>query len=371
MLFSTILQFYSRMRDRIIFIMEFLLHIIAYGLGAYLSFINGIASDIAALLPQIETENTPQATGLAKIHSNQVIPDILIRNAAYQKAAVVESIDPEDAPATALEALVNIYCSYTTDTYMKTTTGTGFFIDTDGVILTNAHVAQFLLLEGIAGDATCMIRTGNPATPMYEAELLYIPPAWIREHAKLINDAAPKGTGERDYALLYVNAGLDNKPMPASFPALPFDTELLRTSILDSEVFATGYPAQSAASGNGYSVLIPKQATTTIGELMTFGSNFIDIYTIRGSNIGEHGSSGGPIVDARGKAIGIISTKGDDDSFGNGSLRALSLSYVDRTIKEETTLSLKQNLGGNLPYRAQLFKETLVPFLQQILEEEL
>ena len=352
--------------------MDLLLQSIGFILSLYLSAVNGLALQISELLPSFVTSpSTAEETRLSELSSKQVIPDILIQNAAYQKAAVVESIDPDTAPATALEALVNIYCTYRTDQYTKTTTGTGFFIDTDGIILTNAHVAQFLLLEGLMGDAECIIRSGDPATPMYEAQLLYIPPAWIREHAKLINDKTPKGTGERDYALLYVNAALDNKPMPASFAALPFDTQLLRTSILESEVFATGYPAQSAFGENGNSELVPKQATTTIGELMTFGSNYVDIFTIRGSHIGEHGSSGGPVVDENGKAIGLISTRGDDATFGNGSLRALSLAYIDRTIKEETTLTLKQSLGGNLPYRAQLFKETLVPFLQKILEEEL
>ena len=353
--------------------MEFLLQSTSFVLGTYLSLLNGLAAQIELLLPpsMVSTNAHQVEMQLTDLRREQAIPDILIQNAAYQKAAVVESIDPDTAPATALEALVNIYCTYRTDQYTKTTTGTGFFIDTDGIILTNAHVAQFLLLEGLMGDAECIIRSGDPATPMYEAELLYIPPAWVREHAKLINDKAPKGTGERDYALLYVNAALENKPMPASFAALPFDTELLRTSILDTEVFATGYPAQSAFTADGSLELVPKQATTTIGELMTFGSNYVDIFTIRGTHIGEHGSSGGPVVDQNGNAIGIISTRGDDATYGNGSLRALSLAYIDRTIKEETTLTLKQNLGGNLPYRAALFKETLVPFLQQILEEEL
>jgi S1-C subfamily serine protease len=355
--------------------MQFLLELVTIALSAYLGFTNTLAVQIENVLPeslrQSSTISPETKLTLAQLEASKSIPDILIRNAAYQKAAVVESIDPDTAPATALEALVNIYCSYTTDTYTKTTTGTGFFIDTDGILLTNAHVAQFLLLEGLVGEAECIIRTGNPATPMYEAELLYISPSWVAEHAALINDKAPRGTGERDYALLYITEGLDNKPMPADFKALPFDTELISTSVVGTEVFATGYPANSIMEQGANAPLIPRQATTTIGELMTFGSNYVDIFTIRGSSIGEHGSSGGPVVDAEGNAIGIISTKGDDVEFGAGSLRAITLSYIDRTITEETGISLIQNLGGNLPYRAQIFKETLVPFLQDLLQEEL
>ncbi len=359
--------------------MDFLLQISIAVLSGYLSFTNTLALEIEKLLPvhmapekeyaKVSTRNT-----LVHIESKSrfgTIPDILIQNAEYQKAAVVESIDPEDAPATALEALVNIFCTYKTDTYIKSTTGTGFFIDTSGVILTNAHVAQFLLLEGIVGDAECIIRNGNPATDMYHAELLYISPTWVLEHAKLINDATPKGTGERDYALLYVTSGIEKEPMPKEFAALPFDTTLMNTRAVDDDVFATGYPAESMLAQSIKSPLIPKQATTTISELMTFGSNFVDVFTIRGTSIGEHGSSGGPVVNKEGKVLGMISTKGDDTQFGDGSLRAISLSYIDRTITEETTFSLRQNLNGNLPFKAKIFKDTMVPFLQKIIKEEL
>lgn len=367
--------------------MDFLTQSLVFVLSSYLAFTNGIALRIESVLPDALSIETNKSEVIAQRQNNEValvprkldstysennsIPDILIKNAAYQKAAVVESIDPETAGASTLEALVNIYCSYTTDTYTKTTTGTGFFIDTDGIILTNAHVAQFLLLEGLVGNAECTIRTGNPAVAMYKADLLYIPPAWVRKNANLINDASPKGTGERDYALLYVTSGLNNKPMPSKFPALPFDIKPLTTGIVTSEVFATGYPAESILKTDISLPLIPKQATTSIAELMTFGSNLVDLFTIRGTSIGEHGSSGGPVVNKDGKAVGIISTKGDDASFGKGSLRAISLSYIDRTIKEETLYSLTQNLGGNLPRRAQIFKETIVPFLQKEIKGEL
>lgn len=359
--------------------MQFLLDLVIIIASSYLALTNGLANTLIEILPeplavtqkQASSGNGPTTLSRVGTSNQNPIPDILIQNAAYQRAAVVESIEPSLAPATALDALVNIFCTYTTENYTKSTTGTGFFIDTDGVILTNAHVAQFLLLEGLVGEAECIIRTGNPATPSYEAELLYISPTWIQEHAQLINDQTPKGTGERDYALLYITSALENKPMPASFSALPFNTELLRLDIEDTEVFATGYPAELALSTAFDAPLIPKQATTTIAELMTFGSNYVDLFTIGGTQIGEHGSSGGPVVDADGYAIGIISTKGDDEKFGAGSLRAISLAYINRSIEEESGQSLLLNLSGNLPYRSKLFKETIVPFLQDAIENEL
>jgi S1-C subfamily serine protease len=358
--------------------MQILIDITIGILTTYLAVTNSLADQITNLFPseaaseEVSVVENHAPRGLAKIVSAYLdIPQILIDSTAYQNASVINT-KLQTATSSPVEALVNIFCTYTSDEFTKTTTGTGYFIDSDGIILTNAHVAQFLLLEGVEGSTDCIIRTGNPAEPAYEADLLYISPAWVQKHAKLINQERPRSTGERDYALLYITAGLTDQPLPQYFPALSFDAELMRTSALDTSVFAAGYPAETLfASTRATAELVPRQTTTSIKELMTFGSNYADIFTVSGSDIGEQGSSGGPIVNQAGDAIGLISTRGDDSVFGTGSLRALTISYIDRTIQEETGFTLRQNLGGNLPFRAQLFKDTLVPFLRGMLEREL
>ena len=145
----------------------------------------------------------------------------------------------------------------------------------------------------------------------------------------------------------------------------------MRTSAVGSEVYVAGYPAENLSSETVMKDLVPKLATTSISELMTFGSNYADVFSIEGTDVGEHGSSGGPVLMKDGDVIGLISTKGDAGRFGNGALRAITMSYVDRTIKEETGFTLRQNLGGNIPYRASIFNKTMVPFLKLVLEQEL
>lgn len=335
----------------------------------YLS-LTGAAADYISRLSSTYNDSDKV---LSKVTSNyESIPDILVKNAAYQSGTAITTESERVTTSDPLAALVNVFCSYQTGDYTRTTTGTGFFIHSDGVILTNAHVAQFLLLETVSGEASCIVRTGSPAIPSYAVDLLYISPAWIQKHAKLIDVENPRGTGERDYALLYVTAGLDNKPMPRHFPALTVNSELLSARAIGLPVVAAGYPAETAfTNAVYYDQLIARAATTTVGELMTFGSNYADLMTITGSTVGEQGSSGGPVVTTAGEAIGIISTKGDDARYGNGSLRALTLSYVNRTMQEETGFTLNHYIKGNLPYRSKLFKETLGPFLQRMLEREL
>ncbi len=356
--------------------MSFVTAFIITCLSSYLTFTDFLASELAAILPNAKprTELTTGPTiPFTKVESEYVeIPQILIDQAPDQSAAAINAADTNVYAENPIDALVNIYCVYTRDGERRATTGSGYFIDSDGIILTNAHVAQFLLLEGIYGTTDCIIRTGNPATPSYEVALLYISPAWIMKHAALITESAPKGTGERDYAYLYVTGGLNKQPIPRYFKALRVDTGSVPATARGRRVTALGYPAEKRfAAGDGSADLIPQEAPTSIAELMTFGSNLADIFSVAGSAIGEQGASGGPIIDGEGSAIGLISTRGDDAQFGNGSLRALTLSYIARTYEEETGVSFTQGLTGDLPYRARLFRETLTPILQLMLKQEL
>tara|TARA_B100002051_G_scaffold274234_1_gene314884 strand:- start:7821 stop:8903 length:1083 start_codon:yes stop_codon:yes gene_type:complete len=358
--------------------MQFLTDILVVVLSSYLAFTNSLAHNIESLFIEPETEIVtavePQTENISTLPSQitSAIPDVLLTSVEYQSAALASSQNLTGANTLEpLDAIVNIFCTMTTDDYIRTTTGTGFFIDRDGVVMTNAHVAQFLLLEEAnqIGDVECILRNGNPAAPRYQAELLYISPAWIQENSGVISEDTPMGTGERDYALLYVSGSVDGSPLPAEFPALGFRTADLPTSIKNDAVVAAGYPATPLFEDGPSADLIPKKADTSVSELYTFGSNLADVFSIRGSEVGEQGSSGGPVLNEDGEVIGIIVTRGDDEADGEGSLRAITISHVERTIKEETNFSLEENLNGNLPFRAEVFADTMTPFLLTILQQ--
>ncbi len=360
--------------------MQFLTDFVVAIITAYLSFTNQLAVKIIEIMPSTEKEAVIEESDSATLNplpttlSTRNLPDILLRSAAYQRASAITTIDPDQIYAeNPADALVNIFCTFITDTTIRTTTGSGFFIHNDGVILTNAHVAQYLLLGStdILGKAECIVRQGNPAEPKYLAELLYIPPTWVQENADLINDTAPTGTGERDYALLYVTKAMGDGPLPEIFPTLPFDSDLLPRTITNKKVTAVGYPAGSLLRHGPNTNLLPVTSTTTISELYTYGSNFADVFSIRGSQVGEEGSSGGPIINEAGAVIGIIVTRGDDERDGSGSLRAITTSYIHRTILEETGFSLARNVSGNLTNRAEIFATTLAPFMISLLSEKI
>ncbi len=361
--------------------MQFITDLVLGVIVAYIGFTNSLADKILALVPEEEVpsaitediEAAPEITQLPSRFEGGNIPDLLRRNLSFQSAAVGDTSSINTFTSDPLEALVNIFCTFTTPDYIRTTTGTGFFVHSDGVILTNAHVAQYLLLSEteLLGEAECIVRQGNPASIAYKANLLYLPPSWVQQNAAVIDASTPSGTGERDYALLYVSESLTGEPLPAIFPALPVETELLSLSAKNETVTAAGYPATDLIKNGASTPLIPRQAETTISELYTFGSNYADVISITGSAVGAEGSSGGPVLNSNGKAIGMIVTRGDDETDGVGSLRAISLSHIDRTIEEETGFILARNISGNLPRRSEIFMETLAPFLLTLLSTEL
>jgi len=253
--------------------MSYIFDFFVGALTVYVAFSNTVATGLTSLFTPdtyVATEQSvtvdEEGSFLTQLPSRlSAIPDILLKSAAYQQAAVGDAVGLSGPTATdPLDAIVNIYCTFRTDTQIRTTTGTGFFIDPDGVIMTNAHVAQFLLLASAeaSGSAECLVRNGNPAMPQYTASLLYIPPAWVQENASVLNDAVPMGTGERDYALLYVDSTITGEPLPAVFPALSYSTDLLSTRARGAEVTAAGYPAGDLLRNGTGTDLIPRKADT-------------------------------------------------------------------------------------------------------------
>ena len=258
--------------------------------------------------------------------------------------------------------LVNILCTPETGGVVSSITGSGVFVDARGVILTNAHVGQYFLLEDYPRPdfLSCIVRAGSPARPAYTAELLYLPPSWIQKNAEKIDDEKPTGNGEHDYALLYVTGVIgQNKEVPTVFPYLP----LLFTEVSeDDEVLVAGYPAGFLGGISITKELHAASSPTRIGELYTYETSTVDIFSVGGSIVAQQGSSGGAVVDTTGNLVGLIVTSTIAPETSSRDLHAVSSSYIARDFEKEAGVSLPTFFSGDLADETARFLDQRIAF---------
>lgn len=314
-----------------------------------------IVSASAKAVPTSSQSQTATASA-----SNEASSDDAVRIQSPYPTPPEDSSVVNDA---AHAAVVNILCK--SNGSVKPISGSGVIIDPRGVILTNAHVAQYILLsEDPAINLQCDVRTGSPARDEWTASVLYLPPVWVAAHADELNTEEPKGTGEHDYALLLIDSAVPGGTLPAQFPYLPFDTRQA-IGFTGDQVLVASYPAEFLGGLQAENGLYAASSLTTIGDLLTFGENSVDVLSLGGVIEAQGGSSGGAVVNPWGRLIGIITTTSSGATTADRDLRAITLSYIDTDLKAQTGLDLNATLAGDLQQEQKTFDANLAPQMLQ------
>ena len=359
-------------------------------LAAFLGLIISVFS-VANTLPPNLTENISPSvattsiieeksvsTTTQKIISDKKKPTFLLptdKSAVSIVTPPTETIEPinfSELNEKVRTSIVNIICTTKTGGLFKPISGSGVLIDKRGVILTNAHIGQYLLLKNymIPDFLTCIIRTGSPAYPRYIADLLYISPRWINEHASDITAQESLGTGQYDYALLLITGAVGDNSLPASFTSMSFNSTENGYK-KGAPVVLASYPAGFLGGINIQQNLYITSSVGAIGEIFTFKENTFDLFSVSGSVVAQKGASGGAVVGSDGKLIGIITTATDANTTSERSLQAITIAHIENSLNEEVGMNLESLLSGNLNERFQSFQKNLVPALTGILMKEL
>jgi hypothetical protein len=233
-------------------------------------------------------------------------------------------------------------------------------IDPRGIILTNAHVGQYMLLRNFRenGFVQCVVRTGSPAYPRYTLELMYISPRWVEQNKTLLKDTNPKGTGQYDYAFLHITGTTDKSPLPNTFPYLTLDT---RNNIDAEPVILISYPAGFLGGISVLQDLSVASAITTVQKAYTYSdsTSTLDLISVGGTVLSQKGASGGAVIDRYGHVIGMITTASDGQSTSDRDLRAITISHVNRSLSEETTGDIDALFTQNPSVVTQTFQKTI------------
>jgi hypothetical protein len=351
----------------------------------------GVAPEIAvapatSVPARVETPAppTPTSTPRKKPAPAATVPknsDILTPGTPEYQKSLQDALDAlakisTTTPAASLNdtvraAVVNIICTTGGGGSLSPISASGVMIDPRGIVITNAHVAQYFLLKDYPtpNSIQCVVRTGSPARPMYTATLLFISPSWVADNAAKITATEPTGTGEHDYALIVITGvtGPDVTP-PASFPYLSIATV---PPAQGSLVVVAGYPAGFLGGITIQKDLYESSAETSVGTPYTFGTNTIDLFSVAGTILSQHGSSGGAVATKSGDLTGLVVTATDAPDTASRDLRALTTSYLIRDFASESGLPLVTFLGGDILAEAAAFNRDVAPTLTKELTDVL
>lgn len=308
-----------------------------------------------AAAPATSTSASPPVTSVAKPVAAPTPPPL----------ASSGDVGLDATAATLRSALVNIICYAPPGSNIHSISGSGVVIDPKGIILTNAHIAQYFLLTDLG--VSCTIRTGSPAVGRYGAALIYISPLWLRANATAITQAAPSGTGEYDFALLAINRSVLNAPLPTTFASIPLAGS--PPNVGTPIVIAT-YGAQFLEVNQIQSSLFPTLVFGSVKDVFTFKSNTIDVLALGGSAAAQEGSSGGGVASAQGELTGTITTSTVTGDTSTRSVSAITASYIRAEYAGEMSSALDLLLAE--PTTASIADfATKIPTLEAILTANL
>lgn len=265
-------------------------------------------------------------------------------------------------------SIVNVYCSIQNGRNVKVITGSGVVIDPRGIVLTNAHVGQFPLLQdsSIAQNMDCSIRTGSPVNKTYGVKTLYVSKDWINTHYRNISQINFSETGEADIAILQI---VDKATGTATNKT--FDYLLLSSSApsINDQISIASYPADILGINGVNSLLTVQIEHLRVSNVFNFTySSQPELVETSDSIQAQHGSSGGALLNNQDQLTGIIAITVSGDSPLMKHARALTIPHISAVIQKDTGNSLNSLLSQSTDQISTQFEATKQGLIQRLID---
>ncbi len=326
----------------------------------------GVKKTIATSTKTVSQQATTTKEKIViKATTTPVIPSQIVTIPSPEPAYDFESIN-----TFARKAVVNILCT-AKGGELSPISGTGIVVSGNGLILTNAHIGQYFLLKDFKQKdfIQCVARTGSPAYPKYNLELVYISPKWVETNKSILKQLNAKSNGENDFAFLRITEMVDGSTLPAEFPFVSMS--ISETMFTGDPVLLVSYPAGFLGGLSILQDLNVTSAVTNIQDLFTYTENTYDLIAFGGTVVSQKGSSGGMVVDRRGSLIGLISLSSNESSTENRTMYAITTPYINRSMQNELGKTLLQFASGDISLFANNFTQNTAPGLTQLITTEL
>ncbi len=244
-------------------------------------------------------------------------------------------------------AVVNILCTSRTGT-TQGLSGSGTIIDSRGVILTVAHVAQAELLEQAYGPETmsCVVRTGSPAHTAYKAKVMYLSENWLRNNSTTLISSHPTGNGSDDFALLAITASATGRPLPSSFPSVPLANIVPNAG---NTVQIAGYGAEHLTNTQVFTSLTQTLIQGAVSKVHSFRGGTADALSVDGGDSAQEGASGGAVATSNGALTGVITGSEITSTSSTPLVWAITVDYIRRTFTDATGKDFDSFYQGSIP----------------------
>ncbi|MES3005685.1 MAG: serine protease [Patescibacteria group bacterium] len=265
-------------------------------------------------------------------------------------------------------SVVNIYCSIQNGKNVKVITGSGIVVDPQGIVLTNAHVGQFPLLQNnpISSNMSCSIRTGSPINKTYGVKTLYISKDWIFTNYKNISQTNFSETGEGDIAILQIVDKLTGASAGKIFDYLSLASS---APTINDQISIASYPADILGTSGINSLLTVQTEKLRISDSFSFSyAPLPDLLETSDSLQAQHGSSGGALLNNSDALAGLITITVSGNSPLMKHVRALTIHHISNVIQKDTGYSLSSFLDQDIDNLFNQFELTQPVLVQRLID---